>query len=139
MLNRIELIGNLGGQPEIRTVGDSKVASFSLGVTERGYTTKDGRKTEDRTIWFRVGAWKGLAEIIEKYVNKGDKIFVAGKMLSREYEKDNTRHTMWEVNASEIELLTPKRDNGNQTVRPNDTAPVPPPADTRYNDSDLPF
>lgn len=82
MHNRISLIGNVGNQPEIRTVGDVKVASISLGVTEKGYTTKDGKKIEDRTTWFRVGLWRGLAEVVEKYVNKGDKLFVEGKMLS---------------------------------------------------------
>lgn len=118
MHNRISLIGNVGNQPEIRTVGDSKVASISLGVTEKGYTTKDGRKIEGKTTWFRVGLWNGLAEIVEKYVSKGDKLFVEGKMLSREYEKDGNKYTAWEVTATEIELLTPKRDNSGQYSNP---------------------
>ncbi len=117
MHNRISLIGNVGNQPEIRTVGDSKVASISLGVTEKGYTTKDGKKIEDRTTWFRVGLWRGLAEIVEKYVNKGDKLFVEGNMLSREYEKDGVKYTAWEVTATEIELLTPKKDGNGQNAK----------------------
>lgn len=118
MHNRISLIGNVENQPDIRTVGDSKVASISLGVTEKSYTTKDGRKIEGKTTWFRVGLWNGLAEIVEKYVSKGDKLFVEGKILSREYEKDGVKYTTWEVTATEIELLTPKRDNSGQYSNP---------------------
>lgn len=122
MHNKISLIGHVGQQPEIRTVGESKVASFSLGVTERGYTTKNGTKVEDKTTWFRVGAWKGLAEICERYVNKGDKLFVEGKMTSREYEKDGIRNVTWEVTATEIELLTSKKEGGNQSANQNTDA-----------------
>lgn len=137
MHNKISLIGHVGQQPDIRTVGESKVASFSLGVTERGYTTKNGTKVEDKTTWFRVGAWKGLAEICERYVNKGDKLFVEGKMTCREYEKDGIRNIIWEVNASEIELLSSKKDGGNQPVNAGtqpsrSSAPI-------GNDDGLPF
>ena len=109
MHNRISLIGNVGNQPEIRTIGDSKVASISLGVTEKGYTTKDGKKIEDRTTWFRIGLWRGLAEIVEKYVNKGDKLFVEGKMLSREYEKDGVKYTAWKSRQRRLSCLHQRR------------------------------
>lgn len=118
MHNKISLIGNVGNQPEIKTIGDMKVASISLGVTEKGYTTKDGRKIEDKTVWFRVSLWRGLADIVEKFVNKGDKLFVEGKMLSREYEKDGVKHTAWEVTATEVELLNPKKDDTRQQAQP---------------------
>lgn len=135
MHNRISLIGNVGKQPEIRPIGDSKVASISLGVTEKGYTTKDGRLIDDRTIWFRVGFWKGLAEIVTKYVNKGDKLFVEGRMISREYEKDGVKYTTWEVVATDIELLTPKKDGNGQTK----AAPTPAPQAAKKDDDPLPF
>ena len=135
MHNKISLIGNVGSDPEIKTIGDAKVASISLGVTEKGYTTKDGKKVEDRTTWFRVGLWRGLAEVVEKYVSKGDKLFVEGKMLSREYEKDGVKHTVWEVQASEIELLTPKKD-GSKASSPQ-SAPAPQAA--KEDDDQLPF
>lgn len=136
MHNKISLIGNVGNQPEIKTVGDIKVASISLGVTEKGYTTKDGKKVEDKTMWFRVGLWRGLAEIVEKYVSKGDRLFVEGKMTSREYEKDGVKHTVWEVTATELELLTPKKDGNSQPAQPS-----PAPAQQAQYDgaSDLPF
>lgn len=136
MHSKISLIGNVGNQPEIKTVGDIKVASISLGVTEKGYTTKDGKKVEDKTMWFRVGLWRGLAEIVEKYVSKGDRLFVEGKMTSREYEKDGVKHTVWEVTATELELLTPKKDGNSQPAQPS-----PAPAQQAQYDgaSDLPF
>lgn len=136
MHNKISLIGNVGGDPEIKPVGDTKVASISLGVTERGYTTKDGKKTEDRTTWFRVALWRGLADIVEKYVSKGDKLFVEGKMLSRDYEKDGVKHTVWEVQATEIELLTPKKDGNGQAAK---SAPSTTQQATKEDDDALPF
>lgn len=137
MHNKISLIGNVGNDPEVKTVGDTKVASISLGVTEKGYTTKDGKKIEDRTTWFRIGLWRGLADVVEKYVSKGDKLFVEGKMLSREYEKDGVKHTAWEVTATEIELLTPKKDGQSRASSPAQYAPSPQ-ADKEETD-DLPF
>lgn len=136
MHNKISLIGNVGNDPEVKTVGDAKVASISLGVTEKGYTTKDGKKVDDRTTWFRVGLWRGLADVVEKYVSKGDKLFVEGKMLSREYEdKNGVKHTAWEVTATEIELLTPKKDGNKASTY--QSAPAPQAA--KDDDSDLPF
>ncbi len=79
--------------------------------------------------------WRGLAEIVEKYVNKGDKLFVKGKMLSREYEKDGVKYTAWEVTATEIELLTPKKDGNGQ-----DTKSAPSTTQQAAKESDdLPF
>lgn len=134
MHNKISLIGNVGNDPEVKTVGDSKVASISLGVTERGYTTKDGKKVEDKTTWFKVVLWRGLAEIVERYVKKGDKMFVEGKMLSRDYEKDGVRHTVWEVTATEVELLTPK--SGSQAPK---ASPAPAQQQSQQDDYGLPF
>lgn len=134
MHNKISLIGNVGAQPEIREVGDTKVASISLGVTEKGYTTKGGKTIEDKTTWFRVALWRGLAEVVEKYVNKGDKLFVEGKMLSREYEKDGAKHTAWEVLATEIELLTPPKKDGNGQPAKSAQAPT-----RQEQEEDLPF
>lgn len=109
MLNRIELIGNVGHTPEVKEAGGVKVARMSLGVTQRGYTKKDGTKVEDKTEWFYLEAWRGLAEIAERYVSKGDKLYVAGRMESRKYTgKDGVEKTAWEVKVETIELLTSK-------------------------------
>jgi len=137
MHNKISLIGNVGSDPEVKPVGDTKVASISLGVAEKGYTTKEGKKVDGRTTWFKVALWRGLADVVEKYVSKGDKLFVEGKMLSREYEdKNGVKHTAWEVTATEIELLTPKKDS-NKPSSPAQSAPAPQAA--KEDDFDLPF
>lgn len=109
MLNRQQIIGNVGHTPEVKEVNGVKVAKITVGVTEKGYTTKDGVKVDERTDWFPVVAWRGLAEVIEKYVSKGDKLYVDGRMVSRQYEKDGIKKTVWELKAENIELLTPKK------------------------------
>lgn len=118
MLNRLQIIGNVGHTPEVKTVNGAKVANIQVGVTEKGYTTKDGKKVDDRTDWFSVQAWRGLAEVIEKYVNKGDKLYIDGRMKSRQYEKDGVKKTAWELVAENIELLTPKKDGQSSQAAP---------------------
>lgn len=136
MLNKICIIGNLGHSPEVKQVGDAKVASFSLGVTERGYTKKDGTKVEDKTDWFNCQAWRGQAEVIEKFVKKGDKLYVEGRMTSRKYTKDGIEKTVWDVNVSYVELLTPK-GAVQQTDSPVAEQPTSAPQQT--GNDDLPF
>lgn len=136
MLNRLQIIGNVGGTPEVKPVNGTKVANFNVGVTEKGYTTKDGKTVEDRTDWFPIVAWRGLADIIEKFVNKGDKLYIDGRMKSRQYEKDGQKHTVWELFAENIELLTPKKDGQSApTAAPTPPAPTP----QQDDDGQLPF
>lgn len=146
-MNKIILIGNVGHTPEIKTVGDAKVASFSLGETERGYTRKDGTKVEDKTNWFNCQVWRNQADVVEKFVKKGDKLYVEGRMTSRKYTgNDGTEKTAWDVNVAVIELLTPK---GSSQGASSPDSPVPnspvssqttqQSAPVQDNDSDLPF
>lgn len=109
MLNKLMIIGNAGAAPEIREVNGVKVANLNVAVTERGYKTTGGKEFPERTDWFTVIAWRGLAEILEKYVAKGDKLYIEGKMKSRTYEKDGQKRMVWELYAENIELLTPKK------------------------------
>lgn len=82
-VNKAILLGNVGKEPEIRMAGEHKVATFSVATTERGFTKRDGTKVEDKTDWHNVVAWRGLADIIEKYVKKGriDIISYSKKMV----------------------------------------------------------
>lgn len=127
MLNRQQIIGNVGHTPEVKEVNGVKVAKITVGVTEKGYTTKDGVKVDERTDWFPVVAWRGLAEVIEKYVSKGDKLYVDGRMVSRQYEKDGIKKTVWELKAENIELLTPKKGEqaATATQQNKDEEPLP--------------
>lgn len=133
MLNRLQIIGNAGAAPEVRDVNGVKVANLNIGVTERGYKTSSGKDIPDRTDWFTVVAWRGLAEILQKYVGKGDKLYIDGKMKSRQYEKDGQKRTVWELYAENIVLLSPKKDG-----HTGQTDPTPPPV-PQEEENMLPF
>ena len=117
-LNKITLIGNLGNDPEIRTTtGGNKVAQFSL-ATSRQWNSASGEKQE-KTEWHKCVAWNqgsrgtGLADIIERYVKKGDKLYVEGRVEYRQYQdKDNQTRYVTEVNVREILLLGGGRGGG---------------------------
>lgn len=109
-LNRVTLIGNLGADPEIRTTPNgSKVAQFSL-ATSRQWNSASGEKQE-KTEWHKCVAWNaargsGLADIIERYAKKGDKLYVEGRIEYRQYEdKDKQTRYVTEINVREILLL----------------------------------
>jgi single-strand DNA-binding protein len=108
-LNKVTLIGNLGADPEVRsTTGGNRVASFSL-ATSRSWTGQGGDKQE-KTEWHKCVVWNSkastLADIVEKYVKKGDKIYVEGRIEYRQWQdkEGQTRYTT-EINVREILLL----------------------------------
>lgn len=106
-VNKVILIGNVGKEPEIRYLeGGVAVASFPLATTERGYKTQAGVQVPERTEWHNVIAWRGLAEIVEKYVHKGSPLFIEGKIRTRSWDDQNgvKRYTT-EIYAENIELL----------------------------------
>lgn len=105
-VNKVILLGNVGHTPKITTLeSDIKVASFSIATTERGYTSKTGIEIPDRTEWHNIVAWRGLASIIEKYVGKGNKIYIEGKLKTRSYDAAGVTKYITEIYADVIELL----------------------------------
>lgn len=104
------LIGNVGKDPDVRYFeADQAVAQLSLATTERGYTLANGTKVPDHTDWHTVIFYKGLAKVVEKYVRKGDKIYVEGRIRYRTYDDQRgIRHFVTEINAENMELLSPK-------------------------------
>ncbi len=109
-LNKIMLIGNVGREPEIRYLDNGvAVATFSLATTERGYTLQNGTQVPERTDWHNIVLWRGLAEVAEKYVHKGDKLYIEGKIRTRSYDDQNgQKRYVTEVFAENMEMLTPK-------------------------------
>lgn len=105
MKNKVQLIGNVGQDPEVKTInGDRKVANFTLATNEYYYNDK-GEKVE-QTEWHRVSAWGKVAEIIEKYVEKGKEIAIDGKITYRNYDdKDGNKRYITEIVANDILLL----------------------------------
>lgn len=109
-MNKVMLIGNVGKEPEIRYVDQGvAVARISLATTERGYVLQNGTQVPDRTDWHYVVLWRKLAEIVEKYVHKGDKLYVEGRIRYTTYnDKHGVKHGMTEIWAENIEMLSPK-------------------------------
>jgi len=128
-INKAILIGNVGKDPDIRYLereGEKKnsVANFTLATTERGYTLANGTQVPERTEWHNIVAWKGLAEIIEKYVRKGSKVYIEGKITTRSWEKDGITRYTTEVVADKIDLLSSPQQRQDQAPAPS-TQPAP--------------
>jgi single-strand DNA-binding protein len=106
-MNKVTLIGNVGKDPELRTIGDNQVVSFSLATTRR-FKDKDGNKVTD---WHSVQAWGKTAELIAQYVHKGDRLAVEGEIQYREYEKDGVKRQAVNINCNEVEFLSGRKDD----------------------------
>lgn len=106
--NRVQLIGNIGKEPEVKTFDSGKTkASFSLATSE-SYTDAEGKKVTD-TQWHQIVAWGNTANYIESYLDKGNRIAVDGKLVHRSYnDKDGVTKYISEVLVNEILLLTNK-------------------------------
>lgn len=105
--NKAILIGNVGRDPEIRTSQSGKFATFTLATTDRAYTTSSGVQIPERTEWHNIVVGSnGLAGVVEKYVRKGTKLFIEGKIRTRKYTaRDNTEHYVTEILVDNLELL----------------------------------
>ncbi len=106
MKNRVQLIGNAGNDPEIKTLENGKKLAHLTIATNDRYTNDKGEKVE-QTEWHRVTAWGKTAEIIEKYVVKGKEVAIEGKLTHRSYDdKNGEKKYITEVVVSEILLLS---------------------------------
>ncbi|MCR9214804.1 MAG: single-stranded DNA-binding protein [Proteobacteria bacterium] len=112
MLNQCQFIGNVGKDPTVNfTQAGKKVANFSLAVTEKW---KDGDERKERTEWVRLVCFQeGLCNVIEQYVQKGNRLFVSGKMQTRQYEQDGVTKYSTEVILQNLEMLGGQNSGGN--------------------------
>lgn len=108
MLNKILLIGNLGRDPELNVTSDgTPVTKFSLAVSRR-YKSANGEQKEE-TEWFNIVAWRQLAETCERYLHKGSKVYIEGRLTQRKYtDREGVQRTSVEVIASNMEMLDKK-------------------------------
>ena len=138
-VNRVILIGNLGKDPEIMTFDNGvKKASFSLATTE-SYKNRDGNRV-DQTEWHNIVIWRGLAEVAEKYLRKGNSVYIEGKIRTRQYEQDGIKKYITEIFADNMTMLGKKEsDDSNrgqhETPHPS-TEAIP---EIEAPDDDLPF
>lgn len=113
-LNRAEIIGNIGAEPNIKEFSDGGiVCNVTIATTEKGFMTKDGRKVEERTEWHNVTFRGGLAKVVGKYAHKGDKVYVSGKLKTRQYDKDGQTRYMTEIIAESFEFMQSKGNGQN--------------------------
>ena len=138
------LIGNVGADPQVKYLDQGVcVAQVRLATTERGYTLQNGTQVPDRTEWHTCIFWRKLGETVEKYVRKGDKIYVEGKIQSRDWvDRQGISRKTIEIMADNLELLSskssspsaaaPSAASSSQTETPAAVAPS-------QNDGEYPF
>ncbi|MCF8374680.1 MAG: single-stranded DNA-binding protein [Bacteroidales bacterium] len=139
MLNKVMLIGNVGKDPEVRYFDNGVAkAQFSLATTE-SYKNKEGQKTE-LTEWHNVVIWRGLAEVVEKYVKKGDKLFIEGKVKTRSYDdKDGNKKYITEIVADNMSMLGGRKSDGTDSGQTTNEPAADYHADAPHEGDDLPF
>ncbi|MCK5538811.1 MAG: single-stranded DNA-binding protein [Bacteroidales bacterium] len=143
-VNKVILVGNVGKDPEIRHLDSGvAVASFTLATSE-SYNAKNGERVTN-TEWHNIVMWRGLADVVEKYVKKGSRLFIEGKITSRQYEKDGQTKYFTEIVGNNMVMLDSKgsavtggNTSATTTTEPKSTVEKPEINDAGVED-DLPF
>ena len=145
-LNNIQIIGNLGGTPDMKYLNDGKsqVVNFSVAVNER-WKNRDG-EPQERTTWLRVVAFNGIGQACAEHLAKGDGVYVEGRLQVREYEdKDHNERTSVEVVASKVRFLGRGNNNGDEKrsvpgqPKERRAQSSAPPMNEGVTDDDVPF
>ena len=127
------LIGNVGSDPEIKTAQGTKFAKFSL-ATDASYTDRNGERVKG-SDWHNISVAGKLADVVEKYVHKGDKIALEGMVKTRTYEKDGFKRYLTETKVTRLELLGSKPKENHGEEKPKEDFPEMPEGEV----NDLPF
>jgi single-strand DNA-binding protein len=138
-INKVILIGNLGGDPELRsTPGGTSVATFTLATNET-WNDKDGAKQE-RTEWHRIVAWGRLAEICGQYLRKGRQVYIEGRLQTRTWEdKQGNQRKTTEVVARDMQMLGSRGEGGGERPQGGGGTPEFAAETVKIDDDDLPF
>lgn len=127
-VNKVILIGNVGREPNVRYIDrDVAVASVSLATSDRAYTLPNGTQVPERTEWHNLVFWRGLAQTVEKYVHKGDKLYIEGSIHSRSYDDQNgVKRTVVEIWVENMEMLSRQQQPAAQSAaQPAAQQPAP--------------
>lgn len=140
-MNKVMLIGNVGQDPDVRYVEKGvAVASVRLATSERGYRLANGTEVPERTEWHSIILWRTLAETVEKYVKKGDKLFIEGTLHTRSYDdKNGVKRYVTEVWADKMELLSPKPQDAVAPAAAPAQPQAAPAAEPKSAADDMPF
>ena len=125
-LNKVMIIGRLGRDPEMRyTPSGRPVTNFSV-ATSRNWTTSEGERRVE-TEWFNIVAWGNLAEICKQYLNKGQQVYIEGRLQTRHWEdQEGNKHTSVEIVANEMIILGDRREvDDNQISASSDEEEYP--------------
>lgn len=111
MVNKVILVGNVGMDPEVRTLENgTKVARIRLATTERMFD-RQTNETKEHTEWHTVTLWRGLADVVDKYVRKGSQLYIEGRLRTREWmDKDNNKRYTTEILADVMNMLGRRGD-----------------------------
>jgi len=136
-LNKVMIIGHLGRDPEMRyTPSGRPVTTFTVAVS-RSWNTVDGER-HNETEWFNVVAWGNLAEICKQYLNKGQQVYIEGRLQTRRWDdKEGVKHTSTEIVANEMMMLGERRDHNNQNHQPSESSASD--SDVTANEDEFPF
>ena len=125
MINKVILIGNVGSAPEVRTLESGiKTARVRLATTERTYN-KDTQESTEHTEWHTINVWRGLADVVDRFVDKGSQLYIEGRLRTNEWtDKQGIKRYATEVLADTIKLLGGKKaeQNERQTPAPQPTS-----------------
>ena len=137
-INKVILVGNLGKDPEVRTLENgAKVANFTLATSE-SYKNREGQRVT-QTEWHNIVLWRGLAEIAEKFLSKGNQVYVEGKIRTRAWDdKDGNKRYTTEILGDNLTMLGGRRDETMAESSPP-AATDTPAADVSDEKDDLPF
>ena len=115
-VNKVILIGNLGADPEVRSLESGvKVATINVATSE-SYKDKSGER-QTQTEWHRVVLWRGLAEVVEKYLKKGSQVYIEGRLRTRSYDdQDGKKMYVTEIEARELTMLGRRESEGSDMV-----------------------
>ena len=139
-MNKVMLIGNVGADPQVKYLEQGVcVAQVRLATTERGYTLQNGTQVPERTEWHNCVFWRKQAEVVEKYVRKGDKLYVEGKIQTRDYtDRQGISRKSIDIVADNLELLSPK-PSAPAAEQPAAQPATPAPATPAENNGEYPF
>ncbi|AQS94749.1 MULTISPECIES: single-stranded DNA-binding protein [unclassified Polaribacter] len=141
-INKVILIGNLGDDVKMHYFDDkNSVGRFPIATSE-SYTNKQTGEKVTNTDWHNIVVRNKLAEICEKYLSKGDKVYVEGKLKNRQWEQDGVKRYSTEVLVSEMTMLSSKKNSENNTMAAQQNTPVqntPKPIAQEEENDDLPF
>ena len=127
MINKVILVGNVGIDPEVRTTESGvKVARVRLATSER-YVDKQSGERKELTEWHTITLWRGLADIVDRYVHKGSQLYIEGRLRTREWvDKDQVKRYTTEILADNMQLLGSRGDSNNAAASAPAAAPAAP-------------